>query len=758
MRVVGFPLFVLYFLVRGYRDPRYFRTLGERLGALPPSFQRTAPGAVWLHAVSVGEVITGIRLIEELRRANPQVPVFLSTATLAGRAVAEQKAKELVDGIFYAPIDSVFAVRRVLRTIRPSVVVVLETEIWPVLYRETKRTQCGLLVFNGRISDRALPRYRKFRWAFAPVLAYPDAIYVQTERDAQRYASIGAPPASVQAFGNLKYDAAPVRTEPPPAIVDWLARLKPERIWIAASTMPGRDAADIDEDDAVIAAYQDVARRHPGLLMILVPRRPERFPLAAAKLREAGIPFFQRSSNALPDGFTLPAVLLLDTMGELASLFPLADVVFMGGTLPRRGGHNVLEPAVCGRPIVVGPHMENFAEIAETFREHDAWLEIESPAGLAPAVDRLLRDPGDFGQLAASLAAQNTGVAQRAAAKILDAQDRAIPQFRARRYLWPLAKLWEAGGRRAQVASKLDRPVISVGGIAMGGTGKTPFVEMLARELRAQGLQPAILTRGYRRRSPDRSIVIPAGESASTWQTGDEAQIFVRSGLAHVGIGADRWLTGQLLQEHLAVDVFLLDDGFQHRRLHRDLDIVLIDALNPFPGGVFPVGTMREPVEALARAHVFVITRAQPGRRYEGIKRVLREANPKAPVFLATVAPKRWVPELPAGPAAAFCGLGNPATFWQTLHELKVDPVFTWTFGDHHNYRPKELRRIAFQAKERGAVALLTTEKDAMNLPENAADLVAPLEICYLKIETEIDRTAELQLIVREAVLRVTAH
>src|SRR5579883_893877 len=155
LRIAGFPLLVLYFLHRGYRDKKYFRNFEERIGDLPTSFKRTPAGAIWLHAVSVGEVISGVRLIEELRKQNPAVPVYLSSTTLAGRAVAEQKAAGLVDGIFYAPIDYCFAVRRVLRTISPDVLVILETEIWPLLYREAKRANCELMIVNGRISDRA---------------------------------------------------------------------------------------------------------------------------------------------------------------------------------------------------------------------------------------------------------------------------------------------------------------------------------------------------------------------------------------------------------------------------------------------------------------------------------------------------------------------------------------------------------------------------------------------------------------------------
>jgi tetraacyldisaccharide 4'-kinase len=769
IRVIGSPLFVLYFLYRGYRDRRYFATVGERLGHLPPSFQRTVPGSIWLHAVSVGEAISAVRVIEELRRANPTIPIYVSTATLAGRAVAQQKIAPLVDGSFYAPVDYGFAIRNAIETIRPAVLVVLETEIWPMLWRETKRAGSGLIVLNGRISDRALPRYRRFRFLFTPILRLPDAIFTQTGADQRRYSELGA--AHAQSFGNLKYDAAPCQADPPKFVRELLDRMRPPAVWIAASTMPGLNASDVDEDDVVIAAFRQLAAKNPGLLLILVPRKPERFALVAGKLREAGIQFVRRSEETIPDGFDLPAVLLLDSMGELASLFPLADVVFMGGTLAKRGGHNVLEPAISGKPIIVGPHMENFAEIAADFQEHGAWFAIDGLDALAGAVETLLGDAGKrrtLGERAAELAVKNTGVAQRAAQEILAAQDLAVPCWDrpgvSALLLWPLAQLWKLGDvlkQRSAVrhSRALDRPVISVGGISMGGTGKTPFAEMLARSMRARGLQPAILTRGYRRRSLDEFILVRAGTQVSTWYTGDEAQIFVRTGDAHVGVGSDRWASGSLLEERFGTGVFLLDDGFQHRRLRRDLDIVLIDALNPFPGqDVFPMGLLREPMTGLSRAGAFVITRAQPGRKYEGIRMLLRRVNRSAPIFTATVEPRGWICEddrqpaaPPVGPVVAFCGLANPDTFWNSLREQGFDPVFTWTFGDHHHYRPYELRRLAYQAKESGAEAMLTTEKDAMNLPENACALVAPLRIYWLKIATVVREHEELMSLIERA-------
>ena len=492
---------------------------------------------------------------------------------------------------------------------------------------------------------------------------------MQSDQDAARYLELGASSEAVAAIGNLKYDAEPSRAEPP-RVHYGADREAPSRrpIWIAASTMAGVDRDDVDEDDAVLSAFRNWRTSHPELLLILVPRKPERFDEAEAKLRSAGLRYIRRSQESIPADLALPCVVLLDSIGELASLFPIADVVFMGGTLARRGGHNVLEPAACRKAIVTGPHLENFAAIAAEFRERRAFLEIRGASELAGAVaslvdNRELRE--DLGARAAALAAGKRGAAKKAVAEILRWQDLAVPCWNqlspARFLLWPLASFGAAVSelqqrRKIAHARRLATPVVSVGGISMGGAGKTPMVDYLAERLSDCGYHPAILTRGYRRRSIETSILVEAGESAPVSFTGDEAQIFVQSGYAHSGIGADRFVTGRLLEERYRPDIFLLDDGFQHTRLRRDLDLVVLDALNPFGGGaVFPLGNLREPLGALSRAGAFVIMRAAPEREYAGIVRQIPGAQ-SACADLSRASGASLLGGLSHAPAAAFPG------------------------------------------------------------------------------------------------------
>jgi 3-deoxy-D-manno-octulosonic-acid transferase len=742
------------------RDRGYITGFRERLGFLHIPRKPTPAGAIWLHAVSVGEVISSIPLLREIRERYAPAPLFVSCSTLAGRAIADVQLPGLADGVFYAPLDYRSCVRRVIRRLRPSLVIVLETEIWPNLYREVKRSGAALMIANGRISDRALPRYRPLRWFFGPVLSCSDRILVQSERDRDRYREIGAPEQTLITAGNLKYDFTPAAGGIPADVAKFLHGAQPREIWIAASTMPAAYPGDVEEDDVVIEAFNNLRDRQ-GLLLIHVPRKPERFDAAASKLRQAGVPFVRRTALDGTSTVELPGVLLLDSMGELSRMFPAADVVFMGGTLARRGGHNVLEPAAFGKAVVAGPHMENFDAIAREFDEASAWVRIGSAAELSRAVRQLLDSPSEraaLGERARRLAESKRGVTARIADVALELYFTALPGATRSAWRAPLAALWKAGVRRDRrrglaARSSLAKPVISIGGITMGGAGKTPFADWLSARLREAGLTPAILTRGYRRRSVQKNIVIPAGSICTPALTGDEAQIFVRSAVAHVGIGSDRYETGRLLDAHVGADVFILDDGFQHWRLARNLDVVLIDALDPFGGGaVFPQGRLREPLDGLSRAHAFVITRVEPGIRMDAVEAVLRRYNERAPVFRARVAPQGWcdltcsavTPPRTADfrRVGAFCGLANPATFWRTLDNLGFEVVLQWAFSDHHRYETAELKRLTAAALESGAEALVTTEKDAINLCDGAAEIAGGMPLYWLKIAIEMEDAA----------------
>jgi tetraacyldisaccharide 4'-kinase len=709
----------------------------QRLGFLPFEYQQTVCGSIWFHAVSVGEVFAIAPLVERMRSEFPCSVVFVSTTTLTGYAAAVSRFHT---NVFYSPIDYVFAVRKVLRTIRPGLLVVAETEIWPNLFREAKRTGCGLAIVNGRMSDAMSSRYRAWRFLFGPVLSCCDRIIVQSEEHQARFQAAGAPANRVTIGGNIKYDFEPRDSS------SWLAAFKGDsRLWIAASTTADDRVA---EEDFVI----DCARGLPGWKLVIAPRKPERFDEVAHKLERARLNFSRRSRGELYGD-----VLLLDTMGELGGIFGFADAVFMGGTLAERGGHNILEPAYFAKPIVVGPHMENFREIAHEFRAASAFIEIQSAAELREAILRAAADPS-LGARGKACADSRRGAVDRVTSGISEVYRNATPRYRRSLpgilFLWPFSQLWRAFRRRpGRKPESLGVRVISVGNITVGGTGKTPLVLYLAQKFKERGFRPGILMRGHGRISHHDQLTLSPNEEVSVTHTGDEAQIFLRSGLAHLGIGKDRIKTGRLLKEKFQLDAFILDDGFQGFRLARDLDLVLIDAMNPFGDeDLVPLGRLREPIAGVARASAFIITRTECNWPTAGIERRLRQHNPEAPIFHARAVPEAWVnastgegyppAALPFKRTLAFCGLGNPQSFWRMLERLNVHPLEKVDFADHHRYSAREIRRMGLLVKALNLDALLTTQKDLVNFCESTDSIVTPAQILWLKIGFEIDEEA----------------
>ena len=687
------PLLLLYAAWRCLRQPAYYSGMKERLGFLSSNIPSTKPGGIWLHAVSVGEVLSAIALLKKLREVVPETPVFVSVTTLAGRELAEKRLTGLCDGVFFAPVDFVFAVRMVLRRIAPALVVNFETEIWPQRIREVKRSGAKWAQVNARVSDRAWPSYLRLRRLFEAVMPQMDLVVAQSEVDAGRFRELGYD-KEIQLLGNLKFDFDPAAKPVAADLVAWMeGAAKP--VWIAASTTGG----SVDEDDAVLDAYEKLEGR---IRLVIAPRKPERFEVVAGKLAERGIRFARRT------GMRSAEVLLLDSIGELAGLFALGDVVFVGGSFNETQGHNILEPAYFGKPILTGPNMRNFAEIQAAFLRGDAVRVVPKAGDLAGAVMVVLGDVA-LGERAREIAAEMRGVADRICPLLVELLGAGVPKgmLPLSTLLMPLSMPWVWVSQRRVVAKRLPVRVISVGNLSMGGTGKTPLVIALGKSLAADGKRVGILTRGYGRRS-SKSLVLGIGQTASRFETGDEVQLFLRENRFVVGIGGDRYRVGQELLEKWPVDVLLLDDGFQHRQLARDLDVVCVDALRPFPGyGVPPCGLLREPMSALRRADVFVVTRGRKGVSIAGLKREIGAGE--RPVIVAET--REWMPELPQGRRVAFCGLGNPGSFRQSLDRMGLREVELMVFPDHHEYGAEDLEKL----RQKGEV-WITTAKDAVKV------------------------------------------
>jgi 3-deoxy-D-manno-octulosonic-acid transferase len=402
----GLLLSLPYWLLESARHGKYRAGLAQRLGKVPRRLpQDPHLPAIWVHAVSVGEVIAVTGLVFELRARFPQHRVVVSTTTVTGQKIARDRFGE--DSVFYFPLDLPFAIRPYLRWLQPEFIVLAETEFWPNFLRLARLSGAKIAVVNARISDGSLPGYKRFRGSMTRILRDVDLFLAQTDEDSRRLQTIGAPPERVEISGNLKFDA-PIPA--PPAIVNNL-RLALEGanagpVLVCGSTMDG-------EESLLLQAFANILAGHPRGLMILAPRHPERFTEVAELLRKLNVRCWRRSEwkgEPISGG-----VLLLDSIGELAALYSLADVAFVGGSLVPNGGHNIIEPAQYGVPIVVGNHTDNFRDIVSLFQSRDA-VRIVGPAELTLVFMELLSNDAEraaLGRRAAETLRSQMGATQR---------------------------------------------------------------------------------------------------------------------------------------------------------------------------------------------------------------------------------------------------------------------------------------------------------------------------------------------------------
>jgi len=377
---VGLLAYLPAFLLRR-RRAGYSRNLAQRLGrlgeGLPPEPR------CWVHAVSVGEAAAAVPLVEGIRRRWPELGIVVSTITPTGaRIVGERLAGTAVHRYF--PIDLPGPVGRALDTARPRFFVAIETELWPNFLRALARRQIPAMIANGRISDRSFRRYRWVRGLMRRVLANVSVFAMQTDEDARRIIALGAPASRVVVTGNLKSDLLPEAAGDDPE--GWRTRLHlgaGARLWIAGSTHRGEEAIVLD-------AFLRARSRCPELALLLAPRHPERAGEVETLIRERGLRAARRSR--LPADGVSGAVIILDTVGELAALYALAEIVFVGGSLVPIGGHNVLEPAMRGKPVLVGPHMSNFREGAELLQRSGGGLVVKDAPELERELARLIED------------------------------------------------------------------------------------------------------------------------------------------------------------------------------------------------------------------------------------------------------------------------------------------------------------------------------------------------------------------------------
>ena len=387
---LGLPLVAIRLWLRARKAPAYARRIGERFALNLPVMQ---PGGIWVHAVSVGESIAAAPMIRELLKRYPQLPITVTCMTPTGsERIQALFANEPRIQHCYLPYDLPWAAARFLERVKPRLGVIMETELWPNHIHQCAKRGIPVALANARLSARSAKGYARFAGLTRPMLEEMSLIAVQTEAEAERFRLLGARSECVEVTGSIKFDLS---IDPQLLIKarelreQWQAQERP--VWIAASTHEG-------EDEIVLSAHRQLLASYPNALLILVPRHPERFNSVFELCRREGFATVRRSSGEPVAAQT--QVLLGDTMGELLFLYALADSAFVGGSLVPNGGHNLLEPAALAKPVLSGPHLFNFLEIAAKLREAAALEEVDDAQGLALAVQRLFELPQDAQRMA----------------------------------------------------------------------------------------------------------------------------------------------------------------------------------------------------------------------------------------------------------------------------------------------------------------------------------------------------------------------
>jgi 3-deoxy-D-manno-octulosonic-acid transferase len=424
---VGFLILLPRFLYDAFRHGKYVAGFRERLGTLSPA---AVQPLIWIHCVSVGETQAARPLVLELKKQLPNRRIAISTTTLTGQNLAQEIFKNDAEKVFYFPFDWRWTVRRTLRALRPEAVLIMETELWPAFLRECERQQIPVVVLNGRLSERSFRRYRLFRGFMSQVLRGVSLAIMQTEADGARLRLLGIAPEKVQVSGSLKFDAGAL-----PLNDALTAELRGRFNFTADSSLVLAASTHEPEERIVIEAFERlIARGVPTARLLIAPRHPERFGEVATLLEASGLSSARRSAPQ-KETDNSARVVLLDTIGELQSVYSLATVVFVGGSIAKTGGHNILEPAAVGACILTGAHTYNFREIVEAFVRAEAIVQLpampDSYAALeleklftAFLTDREKRKL--LGERARQLVNQNRGATERTMELLKKLLDRSV--------------------------------------------------------------------------------------------------------------------------------------------------------------------------------------------------------------------------------------------------------------------------------------------------------------------------------------------
>ncbi|MDO4936011.1 MAG: tetraacyldisaccharide 4'-kinase [Phascolarctobacterium sp.] len=762
---------------------------------------------VWIHGASVGEIVATSPLVKQIRKEMPGRPILVSAFTVGGYDMAKQIIPE-ADAIIYFPLDLPFVSESLVKRIKPGVFMPVETELWPNFLRSLRERHIPVMMVNGRISEKSVKTYRYMYGIWDDILNTVTRFCMQSSIDADYIASLGADKSKIFVTGNTKFDQtyAEVTDEDLKNYRQQLGIEGAYPVIVAGSTHPG-------EEKALFRVFKEVRKNFKDARLLIAPRKPVR-SAEIAKLAESNGFDVGYRSKMLEHGAETHSVVMLDTIGELGRIYAVGDLVFVGGSLATTGGHNVLEPAAHAKPILVGPNMQNFKDSYALLSKVGACKMIKNVEELvSETLDILQNDERrqKMGDTAWQVIQENRGADVRSIAYLKDLmQLYEKPSQRYADYPVNVRNLTEAGSGSlrhgdaliqymTQLAYGPDTPfsgwlllvflrlisylykfavqaklslfnwgilrkvklpayVISVGNLTVGGTGKTPTAQKIAEIMSKRGYKVVILNRGYRSHWDKHIGVVSDGKqiSMTAYEAGDEAYLMAKT-LPNIPviIGKNRAVTGKYAVEHFQAEVIVMDDGYQHWRLARDLDIVLVDTITMFGNGnVLPRGILREPLKNLNRADLFVFTKTNQSSAMNKI--LLRETidryNSKAPIAESVHKPQNFVEigdwykdagkqisleSLQGKKVIVFSAIGNPVSFEQTVVSMGVTLLEAVRYPDHHDYGMSEMQYISDRAKELQAVAVITTTKDAVKIPTEFiySDREMPLYVLNMEIE-----------------------
>lgn len=803
------PIFVL----RATRERGFIERIKQSFGFYPQETIDKVAGknAIWVHAASVGEIVATSPLVREFRKVFPDSPILVSVVTTGGYEMAHRIIKD-ADAIIYFPLDLPFLASRVVGRIRPRVFLPVETELWPNFLKKAKQLDVPVMMVNGRISDRSVKQYKYLFGMLREMIGTVKCFAMQSSIDADYIMRLGAPRELVTVTGNTKFDQAytSVSAEERAALIEELGLSGASRIMIAGSTHRG-------EEELVLAAFKAVREKDPGVRLIIAPREVLRTMEVEHLCRKAGFTVTTRKELQKGDAARGEDIVILDTVGELGRVYGLGDVIYIGGSLIPHGGHNILEPAAHGKAIIVGNQMFNFKDIHALFRNRNAVVTVTNGEELTRETLRLFGDAAERARLEAETLAiinENKGASEKSARILVEmletyesrrsirAQERIVGhRVRATQkvanfqtYFIDLVHDKEVRGisRRLIMGvfyvfsliyeqlvnlkltmyrwgwakkERLGCYVISLGNVTVGGTGKTPTAQHLAREISDMGYRVAILNRGYRAKWRGAVGIVSDGHTLKmdAETAGDEAFMLAKH-LPNVPvlIGAQRAVTGRYAIEHFGAEVAILDDGYQHWQLERDMDILLVDAVNVFGNGyLLPRGTLREPLSHIDRADVCLMTKvdqAAPGA-IAHIWETFRSYNQDGLILESIHQPRQfvrlsdWYEDIAAGgvpvtemegkKVLAVSAIGNPASFEQTLADLGIEMVESMRYPDHHDYGERDMAEVLYRAETLGVEAIVITEKDAVKVPGDVVRAKWRIPMYVISVEVTLQKGRE---------------